>query len=181
MVKLVTLLDERHLKFFVHKKLDPHSYILITHELLETEVGWAYPWFIMDNRVMYLEVVSLSLDTSVLWLSKNCGSVLGVGRYFVTSLYHAYTLSVNAWPARCLTLTHGSKFEPWRARPQTARARISNNVSGGPCHLIHLLILSLAYICHKTPCISFLTPPSCQVFTNHETVSQFLGCGKSAW
>ena len=58
MVTLVTLLGERHLKFFVHKKRDPHSYISITHELLETEVGWAYPWFIMDNRVMYLEAVS---------------------------------------------------------------------------------------------------------------------------
>ena len=28
--------------------------------------------------------------------------------------------------------------ERWRARPQTARARISNPVSGGQCHLIHL-------------------------------------------
>ena len=38
------------------------------------------------------------------------------------------------------------------ARPQTARARISNPVSGGQCHLIHLIILrrfswpSLAYM-----------------------------------
>ena len=40
-------------------------------------------------------------------------------------------------------------------RPQTARARISNPVSGGQCHLIHLTILrrfswpSLAYMCTK--------------------------------
>ena len=42
-----------------------------------------------------------------------------------------------------------------RARSQTARARISNPVSGGQCHLIHLTILrkfswpSLAYMCTK--------------------------------
>ena len=42
-----------------------------------------------------------------------------------------------------------------RARPQTARARISNPVSGGQCHLNHLTILrrfsrpSLAYLCTK--------------------------------
>ena len=30
--------------------------------------------------------------------------------------------------------------ERWRARPQTARARISNPVSGGQCDLIHLII-----------------------------------------
>ena len=42
-----------------------------------------------------------------------------------------------------------------RARPQTARARISSPVSGGQCHLNHLTILmrfswpSLAYICTK--------------------------------
>ena len=42
-----------------------------------------------------------------------------------------------------------------RARPQTARARISNPVSGGQCHLNHLTILrrfswpSLAYMCTK--------------------------------
>ena len=34
-----------------------------------------------------------------------------------------------------------SVSERWRARPQTARARISNPVSGGQCHLIHLTIL----------------------------------------
>ena len=40
----------------------------------------------------------------------------------------------------------------WRARPQTARALISNLVSGGQCHLIHLTVLrsfswpSLTYI-----------------------------------
>ena len=31
--------------------------------------------------------------------------------------------------------------EMWRARPQTARVRISNSVSGRQCHLIHLTIL----------------------------------------
>ena len=42
-----------------------------------------------------------------------------------------------------------------RARPQTARARMSNPVSGGQCHLNHLTILrrlswpSLAYMCTK--------------------------------
>ena len=41
------------------------------------------------------------------------------------------------------------------ARPQTARVRISNSVSGGQCHLNHLTILrrfswpSLAYVCTK--------------------------------
>ena len=41
------------------------------------------------------------------------------------------------------------------ARPQTARARISNAVSGGQCHLNHLTILwrfswpNLAYMCTK--------------------------------
>ena len=33
-----------------------------------------------------------------------------------------------------------SVTERWRARPQTAMARISNPVSGGQCHLIHLTI-----------------------------------------
>ena len=31
--------------------------------------------------------------------------------------------------------------ERYRARPQTARARISKPVSGGHCHLIHITIL----------------------------------------
>ena len=46
-------------------------------------------------------------------------------------------------------------IERYRARHQTARARISNPVSGGQCHLIHLTILlrrlswpGLAYV-HK--------------------------------
>ena len=56
----------------------------------------------------------------------------------------------------------------WRARPQTAKARISNPVSGGQCHPIHLTILrrfswpSLAYMCTKvarTPFILFHLPP----------------------
>ena len=49
----------------------------------------------------------------------------------------------------------GSLRDKERARPQTARARISNPVSGGQCHLNHLTILrrfswpSLAYMCTK--------------------------------
>ena len=53
--------------------------------------------------------------------------------------------------------------ERQRARPQTARAQISNPVSGGQCHLVYLTILrrfswpSLAYMCTyrwpKTPFI----------------------------
>ena len=45
--------------------------------------------------------------------------------------------------------------ERQRARPQTARARISNSVSGEQCHLNHLTILrrfswpSIAYMCTK--------------------------------
>ena len=42
--------------------------------------------------------------------------------------------------------------ERWRARPQTARARISNPVSGGECHLTILRRFSwpgLAYMCTK--------------------------------
>ena len=42
-----------------------------------------------------------------------------------------------------------------RSLPQTTRARISNYVSGGQCHIIHIIILrrftwpSLAYMCTK--------------------------------
>ena len=45
--------------------------------------------------------------------------------------------------------------ERYRVWPQTSRARISNPVSGGQCHLTHLTILrkfswpSLAYMCTK--------------------------------
>ena len=45
--------------------------------------------------------------------------------------------------------------ERQRARPQTARAPISNHMSGGQCHLIHFTILrrfswpSSAYMCTK--------------------------------
>ena len=51
--------------------------------------------------------------------------------------------------------------ERQRARPQTARAQISNPVSGEQCHLIHLTILrrfswpSLAYIYTKVAIHSF--------------------------
>ena len=53
--------------------------------------------------------------------------------------------------------------ERQRARPQTARARISNPVSGGHCHLIHLPILrrffwpSLAYMFTKWPKARFIS------------------------
>ena len=53
----------------------------------------------------------------------------------------------------------GFKLPAWKVRdclrPQAARAQISNSVSGGQCHLIHLTILrgfswpSLAYMCTK--------------------------------
>ena len=48
-----------------------------------------------------------------------------------------------------------SVTERQRAWPQTARAQISNYVSGGQCHLTHLTILrkfswpSLAYMCTR--------------------------------
>ena len=50
------------------------------------------------------------------------------------------------------SLLWGASVTERRARPQTARARISNPVSGGQCHLTHLTILrkfswpSLAYV-----------------------------------
>ena len=52
-----------------------------------------------------------------------------------------------------IILWGASLTERWRARPQTVSARISNPVSAGQCHLIHLTILrmfswpSLACIC----------------------------------
>ena len=52
-------------------------------------------------------------------------------------------------------LCGASVVERYRARPQTARAQISNSVSGGLCHLIHLTILrrfswsGIAYMCTK--------------------------------
>ena len=63
-----------------------------------------------------------------------------------------------AWKAAVLTTTLGplpTCATCACARPQTARARISNPVSGGQCHLNHLTILrrfswpSLAYMCTK--------------------------------
>ena len=54
-----------------------------------------------------------------------------------------------------VSIVGASVTEKWRARPQTARARISYPVSGGQCHLNHLTILrrfswpSLAYMCTK--------------------------------
>ena len=47
------------------------------------------------------------------------------------------------FPLTCkdLILWGTSVTERQRARPQTARARISNPVSGGQCHIIHLTIL----------------------------------------
>ena len=63
-------------------------------------------------------------------------------------------------------LWEASVTERYRAGPQTVRARISNPVSVGQCHLIHLTILrrfswsSLAYMCakvSKAPFIFILT------------------------
>ena len=54
-------------------------------------------------------------------------------------------------------------IEKKRARSETARVPISNFVSGGQCHLIHLTILrrlyrlSLAYICAQRPKIPFIS------------------------
>ena len=53
------------------------------------------------------------------------------------------------------TLRGRSVTERWGVQPQIAKARISNLVSGGQCHLIYLTILrrfswpSLAYMCTK--------------------------------
>ena len=54
-----------------------------------------------------------------------------------------------------VSIVGASVTKRWRAQPQTARARISNTVSGGQCHLNHLTILrrfswsGLAYMCTK--------------------------------
>ena len=59
---------------------------------------------------------------------------------------------IHVWNS---VLWGASVTEKWRARPQTARDRISNSVSGGQCHLNHFTILrrfslpSLAYMCTK--------------------------------
>ena len=59
---------------------------------------------------------------------------------------------IHMWKS---VLWGASVTERWRARPQTARAQISNPVSGGQCHLNHFTILrrfswpSLAYMCTK--------------------------------
>ena len=45
-----------------------------------------------------------------------------------------------------------SVTEMYRARPQTARARISNTVFGGQCHLIHLTILKRLFCPVKPTC-----------------------------
>ena len=47
--------------------------------------------------------------------------------------------------------------ERYRARPQTARARISNPVSGGQCHLNHLTILRRFSWSPKARFISFIS------------------------
>ena len=73
------------------------------------------------------------------------GSVPGLGGFKETKMFFPHP--------RVKVSIVGSLRE--RARPQTARARISNPVSGGQCHLNHLTILrrfswpSLAYLCTK--------------------------------
>ena len=49
-------------------------------------------------------------------------------------------------------LWEASVIERWRARYQTAKARISNPVSGGQCHFIHLII---PYILNSTFSFNF--------------------------
>ena len=61
----------------------------------------------------------------------------------------------NIHPRVKLSIVGSLRDREVGARPQTARARISNPVSGGQCHLIHLTILrrfswpSSAYMCTK--------------------------------
>ena len=62
------------------------------------------------------------------------GSVPGLGGLKETKMFLPHP-RVNS------VLWGASVTERWRARPQTTRARISNPVSGGQCHLIHLTIL----------------------------------------
>ena len=73
------------------------------------------------------------------------GSVPGIGGLKETKMFFPH-------PRVKLSIV-GSLRDRERARSQTARARISNPVSGGQCHLIHRTILrrfswpSLAYMC----------------------------------
>ena len=59
-------------------------------------------------------------------------------------------------------LLRASVTKRWRARPQAARTRILNSVSGGQCHLIHLTILrkfswpGVAYYVHRWPKTPFM-------------------------
>ena len=75
-------------------------------------------------------------------------SVPGLGGLKETKCF----FPIHVWNS---VLWGASVTERLRARPQTARARISNPVSGGQCHLIHLIIFrrfswpSLAYMCTK--------------------------------
>ena len=77
------------------------------------------------------------------------GSVPGLGglKETKTCFFPIHVLESVLWGA--------SVTERKRARPQTARAQISNPVSGGQCHLNHLTILrrfswsSLAYMSTK--------------------------------
>ena len=74
------------------------------------------------------------------------GSVPGLGVLTKKCFFPIHVWNSLLWGA--------SVTEMYRTWPQTARVRISNPVSGGQCHLIHLTILrrfswpSLAYV-HK--------------------------------
>ena len=61
------------------------------------------------------------------------GSVPGLGRLKEAKMFLPHPQNSVLWIA--------SVTDRWCARPQTARARILNPVSGGQCHLIHHTIL----------------------------------------
>ena len=76
------------------------------------------------------------------------GSVPGLGGFKETKMFLPH-------PRVKVSIVGSLLDREVAARPQTARARISNPVSGGQCHLNHLTILrrfswpSLAYMCTK--------------------------------
>ena len=76
------------------------------------------------------------------------GSVPGLGGLKETKLFLPH-------PRVKVSIVGSLRDREVAARPQTTRARISNPVSGGQCHLNHLTILrrfswpSLAYMCTK--------------------------------
>ena len=62
------------------------------------------------------------------------GSVPGPGGLKETKMFLPH-------PRVKVSIVGSLRDRPQRARPQTVRARISNPVSGGQCHLNHLIIL----------------------------------------